>query len=82
MARANRHFIPGQIWHSTHRCRKKEWLLKFSRDRRRWLQWLYKAKKRKLVEKEKIFQLREQEVAYMANLMLKKEDRGGENSCF
>ena len=46
MTRANRHFIPGQIWHITHRCHKKEWLLKFSRDRRRWLQWLFKAKKR------------------------------------
>lgn len=46
MARAKRHFIPGQIWHITHRCHKKEWLLKFSRDRRRWLQWLFKAKKR------------------------------------
>ncbi len=46
MARANRHFIPGQIWHLTHRCHKKEFLLKFGRDRQRWLQWLYEARKR------------------------------------
>jgi putative transposase len=46
MARAKRHYIPGQIWHITHRCHKREFLLKFSKDRRRWLQWLYKAKKR------------------------------------
>ena len=46
MARAKRHYIPGQIWHVTHRCHKREFLLKFSKDRRRWLQWLYKAKKR------------------------------------
>jgi putative transposase len=46
MARANRHFIPGQIWHLTHRCHKREFLLKFARDRQRWLHWLYEAKKR------------------------------------
>jgi len=46
MARAKRHYIPNQIWHITHRCHKREFLLKFSRDRKRWLQWLYEAKKR------------------------------------
>jgi len=46
MARAQRHYIPGQIWHITHRCHKREFLLKFSKDRRRWLQWLLEAKKR------------------------------------
>ena len=46
MPRANRHYIPGLIWHITDRCHKKEHLLKFSRDRKRWLYWLYKAKKK------------------------------------
>ena len=46
MARANRHHIPGQIWHITHRCHKREFLLKFSKDRSRWMQWLFEAKKR------------------------------------
>ena len=46
MARANRHHVPGQVWHITHRCHKKEFLLKFSRDRRRWHSWLFEAKKR------------------------------------
>jgi REP-associated tyrosine transposase len=46
MARANRHHIPGQVWHITHRCHKGEFLLKFSRDRGRWLHWLFEAKKR------------------------------------
>ena len=46
MARANRHYIPGCAWHITHRCHKKEFLLKFSRDRHRWVQWLYAARKR------------------------------------
>ncbi len=39
MARANRHYIPGYVWHITHRCHKKEFLLKFVRDRRRWLEY-------------------------------------------
>lgn len=46
MPRANRHYIPGYIWHITHRCHKKEFLLKFARDRRRWMEWLFEAKKR------------------------------------
>lgn len=46
MPRANRHYLPGYVWHITHRCHKKEFLLKFARDRRRWLQWLFEAKKR------------------------------------
>ena len=46
MARAQRHYLPGHIWHITHRCHKKEFLLKFSKDRRRYLQWLYEARKR------------------------------------
>ena len=46
MARAKRHYIPGQIWHITHRCHKREFLLKFDKDRKRLLKWLYEAKKR------------------------------------
>ena len=46
MPRANRHYIPGYVWHITHRCHKKEFLLKFGRDRRLWIKWLFEAKKR------------------------------------
>ena len=46
MPRANRYFVPGYVWHITHRCHKKEFLLKFSKDRDRWLHWLFEAKKR------------------------------------
>ena len=46
MARAKRHYIPGYIWHITHRCHKRDFLLKFSKDRHRYLQWLYQARKR------------------------------------
>jgi putative transposase len=46
MPRANRHYIPGYIWHITHRCHKREFLLKFARDRRGWMAWLFEAGKR------------------------------------
>lgn len=46
MARAKRHYIPGYIWHITHRCHKREFLLGYSKDRHRYLQWLYQAGKR------------------------------------
>lgn len=46
MPRANRHYIPGYIWHITHRCHKQEFLLKLVKDRQRWIHWLFEAKKR------------------------------------
>ncbi len=46
MPRANRHFVPGYVWHITHRCHERAFLLKFARDRRRYLRWLFEAKKR------------------------------------
>ena len=46
MPRANRIFLPGHIWHITHRCHKKEFLLTFAKDRQRWLYWLFQAKRR------------------------------------
>jgi hypothetical protein len=44
MARANRHYIPGHVWHITHRCHKKELLMKIVWDRRRWVDWLFGKK--------------------------------------
>ncbi len=46
MARANRHHLPGCVWHITHRCHKREFLLKFDKDKKRWLHWLFEARKR------------------------------------
>ena len=46
MPRANRHFIPGLVWHITHRCHRREFLFKFVRDRNNYLRWLYQARKR------------------------------------
>jgi putative transposase len=46
MPRANRYYLPGNIWHITHRCHKKDFLLRFKRERLSWLHWLYEARKR------------------------------------
>jgi putative transposase len=46
MPRANRHFLPGHVWHITHRCHRKKFLLKFAKDRKRWIHWLFQARKR------------------------------------
>ncbi len=46
MPRAHRYYLPGHVWHITHRCHKRDFLLKFSKDRQRWRYWLFEAKKR------------------------------------
>ena len=46
MPRCNRYFLPDKIWHITHRCHKREFLLKFKQNRNRWIHWLFEAKKR------------------------------------
>ncbi|MBX2869694.1 MAG: transposase [Acidiferrobacterales bacterium] len=46
MPRANRTFIAGHYWHITHRCHRKQFLLENSVDRKRWLYWVYQARKR------------------------------------
>ncbi len=38
--------MPGHIWHVTHRCHKKEFLLKFHRDKLLWMRWLREARRR------------------------------------
>jgi len=46
MARANRHFLPNRVWHITHRCHNRDFLLSAAKDRRRWLYWLFQARRR------------------------------------
>jgi putative transposase len=46
MPRAHRVYCEGLVWHVTHRCHQREFLLRFSRDRRRWRHWLFEAKRR------------------------------------
>lgn len=50
MPRANRCFLPGYTWHITHRCHKKEYLLKFAYTRQRYTYWLLQASRRFDVE--------------------------------
>lgn len=38
--------MPGCVWHITHRCHNRDFLLKFERDRNRWRYWLFQARRR------------------------------------
>lgn len=46
MPRAHLHHLPGYVWHLTARCHRQQWLLRFARDRRAWLDWLRAARQR------------------------------------
>ncbi len=46
MPRAHLFHLDGQVCHITDRCHRKQFLLKFARDRRAWMRWLYQARKR------------------------------------
>jgi len=46
MPRAHRHFLPGLVWHVTHRCHRRDFLLHFVRDRDRYVRLLYEARRR------------------------------------
>lgn len=46
MTRAHRVFLPGHIWHITHRCHARAFLLNVRQDRRCWLDWLLEARRR------------------------------------
>ncbi len=44
MFRARLFFLPGIVWHITHRCHDRSFLLKFHKDKKCWLDWLFKAR--------------------------------------
>ena len=46
MAPGNRYLLPGQIYHLTHRCHDRKFLLRFGRDRDAYLFWLREALRR------------------------------------
>jgi putative transposase len=46
MPRANRYWLSGHVWHLTHRCHRRQFLLRFARDRRLWTKWLYEVRVR------------------------------------
>ncbi|MEI6632399.1 MAG: transposase [Chlamydiota bacterium] len=43
MPRANRYIQPGYLYHITHRCHDRSFLLKFSQDRNYYRKWLHEA---------------------------------------
>lgn len=46
MGYADRFQLPGHVWHITHRCYKRDYLLCDEQERRNWRFWLYESKKR------------------------------------
>jgi len=46
MPRANRYHLADLVWHITHRCHNRDYLLRFACDRKRWLDWMYDARQR------------------------------------
>ncbi len=46
MPRAHRYHLAGYVWHITQRCHRRQFLLRFARDRRAWRSWLYEARRR------------------------------------
>lgn len=46
MSRANRYYVPGQVWHLTHRCHDGAFLLRDEQDRDEWCKWLREACRR------------------------------------
>jgi len=40
MPRACRSYVPGYVWHITHRCHNREFLLRAEADRSTWRRWL------------------------------------------
>lgn len=46
MPRANRSYLPGYVWHITHRCHNREFLLRAEADRAIWRHWLWQSTSR------------------------------------
>ena len=43
MSRANRYFLPGKLYHLTHRCHDRQFLLKFAQDRNRYRKMVWES---------------------------------------
>ena len=46
MKRSGYHFVPGKLWLIRHRCHAGSALFKDRVDRRRWMYWLFQARRR------------------------------------
>jgi len=44
--RANRYFLPGKLYHLTHRCHDRQFLFKFAQDRNRYRQIVWESLQR------------------------------------
>jgi putative transposase len=44
MPRAKLFMLSGYVWHITHRCHDRAFLLRFARDRTAWMSWIYQAR--------------------------------------
>ena len=63
MVRAKRHYLPGHVWHITHRCHKREFLLIEKIKEALG----FRAKGRKIRSTGDTFELREGQVPYGAD---------------
>lgn len=43
MSRGKLYYVPGYVWHLTHRCHNKEFLLEHDSDKQNWMHWVYRA---------------------------------------
>lgn len=43
MPRARLYLIPGYVWHLTHRCHDRQFLLRFDLDKRNWMDLMFQA---------------------------------------
>jgi hypothetical protein len=69
MARANRHHLAGYVWHITHRCHKREFLLKFDKDKKEFVMETKaklgaKTKGRRGLESNEGYELKEPQSPY------------------
>jgi putative transposase len=71
MPRGNRYSLAGHVWHLTERCHRQQFLLRFARDRRAWVRWLYESRRR-----FGLSALNHQVTANHVHLLVR--DRGGE----
>lgn len=46
MPRANRYFLPGKLYHLTHRCHDRQFLFKFAQDRNQYRQIVWESLQR------------------------------------
>jgi len=82
VARANRHYIPGHVWHLTHRCHKREFLGSRSFVEAVKMQMRSFAIGHRVQKNVEGFELQESQSLYKAFFDTEKNDIEGENLWF